>query len=411
MTAALFFPTAVKGWGPSIESRLGIDPERALDRRLDARIIWFHILAFGAGGTAKPFINLYFLEIGLREAQIGFLQGLVSAGVAMTTPALGYLADRTQQFRRLLALSSFTKGLGAFLLPLNTAWNWLIGAHGLRALSAGTQNAIMTRLTLRHIEDSPHIGFGSVRFWGMLSMAVTSVVGGILVRDRSIAILFPISGFLSLLSLIFVGGFPSKVTDDVQAPAHPKELGRSPSLLLLFALIFFFNLSWIGPDTFAYVYLADDLGAPNDFIGYLGGINMLSRLLGFRFADSVLDRLGPANTLGAAIALHIAAWLGFAAISDPSPALFFSLLLGVAWSLYFVSMVVILERVSASHQSGVDQMFAMNSLPMAAAMVGQPLSGWLLEQAGGPGMFLVVSLLAVLTLLILFRGRQHLRRR
>jgi MFS family permease len=143
---------------------------------LDWRIIVYYLLAFGSGGVIKPFLNLYLVEVGLTGTQIGIMQGWTALVAIFVTPLIGLLADRTQRHRFVLGLVAFTKGISAPLMPLSNAWLWLTTTVSLRVISAGAHDAILNRLTLTRLKQNHSQKLGSVRFWGSLSFAATSML-------------------------------------------------------------------------------------------------------------------------------------------------------------------------------------------------------------------------------------------
>lgn len=381
---------------------------------LDGRIVTFYLLAFAAGGIVQPFLNIYLAEAGLSGAQIGLLHGVTAGATILIMPFIGVLADRSQRHRLLLRLMVALKGLLPALIPLSNAWLWLLFTAGGRVLAAQAHDAILNQLTLGWLRQRGRRNFGSVRFWGSLSFAATSLLAGWLARDRSLTVLFPLAGATGLAAVFFVGGFPQQLAAR-RGAKNPAGLllsknavtRRSPLLLFLFVVIFLFTLGKEGPYTFAYVYLKKGLGAGTALIGLLGAITSLAPLLAFYIADRLIQARGPATTMATAFFLFAITWGGYAIITTPLLAVPLAFLLGFANALFMVGMVVAVGDLGRPEQGATDQMLAQLAVPGLAAVVAQPASGGIYDAFGGPLLFaldaVVVLLAAVLLLLVIRR--------
>jgi MFS family permease len=324
------------------------------------------------------------------------------------TPLIGLLADRTQRHRFVLGLAAFTKGIAAPLMLLSNAWLWLTTMVSLRVISAGAHDAILNRLTLARLKENHSQKLGSVRFWGSLSFAATSMLAGMVARGRSVAVLFPLAGVLGAVAVFFVGAFPAQMAERQSVRALRERLPkRSPHLLLLLLIIFLFTFGRSGPETFAYVFLAEDLGAGNDLIGILGALTWLAALPAYYVADWLLRRWGSVFTMAISFSLYILGWGGYALIPRPALALPLAALEGFGQALYLVSMVILLSQLDLRERAAIDQMLAQLTVPGLARMIAQPVSGWLFDTLGGRSLFAFDTVVVLLTVgLLLARANR-----
>jgi Na+/melibiose symporter-like transporter len=283
-------------------------------------------------------------------------------------------------------------------MPLSNAWLWLTTTVSLRVISAGAHDAILNRLTLARLKQNHSQKLGSVRFWGSLSFAATSMLAGMVARGRSVAVLFPLAGVLGTMAVFFVGAFPARMAERRFVRASRERLPkRSSHLWLLFLVIFLFTLSRSGPETFAYVFLAEDLGAGNDLIGLLGALTWLAALPAYYAADGLLRRWGAVSTMAISFGLYILGWGGYVLIPHPSLALPLVALQGFGQALYLVSMVILLGELGPPERAATDQMLAQLTVPGLAGMIAQPVSGWIFDVMGGRTLFVFDAVVVLLT--------------
>ena len=369
------------------------------------RIIAFFILAFAAGGVVQPFLNLYLVEVGFSGAQVGVLLGYTSFAIVIVTPLLGWLADRTQRHRLLLGIIVAIKGLSVPAMLLSTGWVWLALTVSVRMMTAGAQDALMNRLTMAHLKERGQTNFGSIRLWGALSFAATSLLAGWLARDQSVSVLFPLSGILGLLAALCVTGFPTRIAARSESAAPQPALRRSSALLTLFMLIFFLTLGRSGYETFSNIYISTTLGASNTWIGLLGAIASLTPVFAFALADTILCRFGKINTLLLGSALSALAFLLLAFAPSPLWTVPAVICNGAAGAFYLVGLVNLLSQLGNPAQAATDQMLAQLTLPGLAGMVAQPVSGWVFDAYGGQTMLILGA--AITALCVLFVVFKH----
>ncbi len=376
---------------------MNIEKTTAPRPRLDWRIIAFYIFAFAAGGVIQPFLNIYLVEVGLTGTQIGVIQGWAALVAIVITPFIGLYADRTQRHRFLLGLIVFIKGISAPLLLLSTAWGWLAALVSVRVVTSKTQDALMNRLTLSWLKERGSLNLGSVRFWGALSFAATSLLAGYLATGRSVGVLFPLAGLMGVIAVFFVGVFPAQMAARRPGPSREKLFSRRPpALLFLLLIIFVYWLSRSGAETFIYVHLSANLGAANPMIGLLGAVAGLSPIPALYLADWLRQRHGPVITMAMGIGLYGLAWLGLALITLPALAIPLNMLQGFGQALYMVSMVILMGEFGRPEQAATDQMLAQLTVPGLAGLLAQPVSGWLFDTLGGSALFGIDAALAFL---------------
>jgi MFS family permease len=378
--------------------------------RRDWRIVGFYIFAFAAGGVVKPFLNLYLIEVGLSGSQIGVLQGGTAFVAVVVTPLIGVLADRTQRHRLLLAGIVFVKGLSAPLLLISNAWAWLATWVSVRVITSQVQDALMNRLTLAHLQAHKRTNLGSVRFWGALSFAATSLLAGWLARDDSVSVMFPLAGIAGTAAVLFVGAFPAQIAErSLRGIAQPSLPKRSPQLWFAFGIIFLFAFSLSGWETFGFVFLGEEMGAGNDVIGFLGAVSGLAPLPAFYGADWLIRRGGAVMAMAISFGLYGIGWAGLVIINRPEAALPLIVVQGFGHALFMISMILLIGGLGQPERAATDQMLAQLTVPGLASMIAQPASGWMFDQLGGRVLFGLDAVLVWTVMVLVFVRRDTIK--
>jgi predicted MFS family arabinose efflux permease len=181
---------------------------------------------------------------------------------------------------------------------------------------------------------------------------------------------------------------------------------RSPKILFLYLLIFFFSLSESGPETFTNVFLVEVLGAGNDLIGLVGAVLWLVPIIGFYAADRLIKRIGYTLTMATSFALFAVAWSGYALIHRPFSALLFVSFQGFAQALYLISLFILLSEFGFPARASTDLMLAQMTIPGLAKILAQPASGWIYSRFGGRVLFTLDVVIVLITMVLLLSTRR-----
>ncbi|MBN1284668.1 MAG: MFS transporter [Anaerolineae bacterium] len=387
--------------------RLSRTSTPAVTRR-DWRLIFFYVLAFASGGVIRPFLTIYLVEIGMTGAQIGVLQGVTALITVAVTPLIGVLSDRTQRHRAMVGGILFIKGVASTLMPLSNAWWWIGITFTLRVITAEAHDAIGNRLTLAKLQNNTRLNFGAVRVWGMVAYAATVVVTGWAARGRSASVLFWVAGVMCTMVLFTLGTFPARITE-ASTPRH-SPTKRSPELLFVLFIIFLLSLGRNGADAFVNVFIVEEFGVDNDFIGLLTGIGSLVPIFAYYLADWMIDRWDAVVTLAAGLGCFAVSWGGYLLIDSPWLALPLITLQEFGSSVYVVSMVVLLGKLGRPEHAVTDQMIGQLTVPGLAAIFAQPVSGWMFDALGGRALFALDAAVLALTIALLLWRRGALQR-
>lgn len=372
-------------------------------------IIGFFVFAFAAGGVIQPFLMLYLKEVGLSGIQIGAIQGWTALISVLLTPLIGVFADHSQRHRFLLGLIVLLKGISAPLMLISNAWVWLVSMVGLRIITAGAQDALMNRLTIAYLKGNERSNFGSIRFWGALSFACTSLLAGLAARGRSVGVLFPLAGILALAAVLFVTAFPARIVNlkRITDPAGKRGFKPTPALISLYLVIFLFTLSKSGYETFGFVFLSTKLGAGNELIGVMGALAGIAPIPAYYLADLLLKQWGQVWTMVTGLGFFGLGFAGFALLTNPWGALPLVIFIGFGTALFLVSLVIMLGDLGLPERAATDQMLAQLTVPGLAGIFALPLGGWIFDSSGGRVLFgLEAGMVLVTIAFLLFLARR-----
>ena len=175
------------------------------------RIFWFFYMA--ALGAIFPFISLYLNEYqGIDGVQLGFALAVGPLFGIVISPLWGYIADRTGQRKKVLAIAVLGSSIGYLTIPTATNFLSLLILLGILAIFSSPAMALASSLSFGILGKTNVINFGTIRVWGTIGYLVSVILVPFLLifiegseRSKisySLKLIFPIAAALSLIAVI-----------------------------------------------------------------------------------------------------------------------------------------------------------------------------------------------------------------
>jgi MFS family permease len=171
--------------------------------------IRFLYFFFTAGlGIFVPYINVYYLSIGLSGLQIGAL-GTIGPLIGVFSSIVWSIAsDRFGRPRLLFSLALMGTLMAVVLLANAKVFVWLIPAVMLFSLFSSPIPAMLDSTIFRLLGNQPE-RYGRYRAFGPLGFIAPSALIGFLLKRAGLGALFPAYGLTLLLCLLVSFGLPN----------------------------------------------------------------------------------------------------------------------------------------------------------------------------------------------------------
>src|SRR4051794_23488314 len=137
----------------------------------------FYLGFWGIIGVYAPFLNVYFVRLGLSGRQLGLLATLYPLMTMVVAPMLSAVADRRGWRVPLLALGVAGMVVALVLLRLPKTFVLLLPLMAFLALVRSpispVADSLIARMAVRHRLD-----YGRLRVWGSISFAIIALACG-----------------------------------------------------------------------------------------------------------------------------------------------------------------------------------------------------------------------------------------
>ena len=386
------------------------------------RDLWFaraYYFAFmGGWGFILPFINLFYISLGLSGKQIGTI-GSVSAIVGLVvSPLLVAEIKKRPQARGILQASLMLGAIAYFLLGQQTAFLPILLIVFLQSLvGAGIMPASDAMAV--HVSQEAGTGYGSVRLWASVGWIITVLASGWLIERAGFE-----AGFLGV-SLMWLTGalvtlliqprffispdFAQKQRSNVRTAL--KHIARDRTLLGYAIAVVFMGFLNNGVLQFENVFLSQ-LGASKQLISVAGILSAIVEIPFMVYADRYVRRMGGHHVLLLAIIMTLfqrAAILLFPSIVTIMIIRFVG---GVAFSFMAIASVFLISSRTEPNETGTVLAIYTVTLGGLVNMLAAPVSGAIFDAIGARWLYLLsVSgyALGFLTMWLTRPGVEHAR--
>jgi PPP family 3-phenylpropionic acid transporter len=350
---------------------------------------WVYFTFMGGWGFLFPFLNLYYVSLGLRGTQIGMIASTASIVGLISAPVWASQVKRFTNPRIFLQAALLCSATAYLLIGHQDAFLPILLFAGLQSVS-GAGILPLTDSMAVTVSREAGTGYGSVRMWGSLGwIAAVPLSGWLMERLGFRAGFWGI--FLALLlsaALLFLID-PKQFTDHQPAGEKPQGGMRlavrrvlEDRTLLGFALaLIFVGFLNNGVLQFENVFLSK-MGATKQLISFAGILSAIVELPFMLFADRIIQRYGAHRLMFSALFFNI--FLRLTVLSFPAivTIMVVRFIGGISFSLYTVSFVgLISERTSPGERGTVLVLYTV-TIAGVVSIVAAPIFGAIFDAIG-----------------------------
>ena len=354
---------------------------------LKALLFCFH----AANSIIVTFMPLYLQQKDFSGQEIGWVLAVGPAAAIIAQPFWGYMSDKYKTVKRMLlicisgllagSLLFFQADLLPMLLLLAAVFFFFISPVG----------ALSDSLTQRKSEQL-HINFGSIRTWGSIGFALSSLLVGRLLGVIGVENMvwpyfaFGVAAFIACLSLTDVKVEPGSAVNfrDIN-----KLVKNAPFLIFLF-LIAFMTITHRANDSFMGLYMIQ-LGGSEGMVGMAWFAGVASEALIFATAGYWFSKFHPLIYIIGAGLLYSTRWFIYSAVDDPAIIVALQFLHGFTFGVFYLSSFQYVSRLipptlqSTGHLVFVTVFFGMSGI------IGSLVGGELIDTAGGSTLYFAMA--------------------
>lgn len=357
---------------------------------------------YAAIGVYFTFINVYFRNAGLSGTDIGLLN-MISALVGVAgSIGWGYLSDLTSKPHIIISAGAAGALISAQFIPhVSGFWAFLLFSS-LGSLMNSAPGTLVDSTTLVLLGNQRE-DYGRYRLGGSFGYIIATILSGFIFQRFGLQLIFP--GYGIVMGSFAVAALWLPAVSIHIGSQGSKKIGmmiRQSTWLIFISCIF---LCWIGVNasiSFLSVSL-NAMGASQSLIGIASTIPAMVEIPFMFFSGALLRRFGPVRLMALSMVLMVMRYFLLGWMPTPVWAIPINTLNGPAFVFFWNSAITYANRMAPKGMAGTAQGLIASTTNLAG-VVSSLLTGWLFDQLGPNGIFVVMAFLALGALLIFTLG-------
>jgi MFS transporter, PPP family, 3-phenylpropionic acid transporter len=359
------------------------------------RAATIYIIMFAAVAAWAPFLQQYYMSLGIDLPLIGLLAAFTSATALVSAPIWGAIHDRIPNSRLLIPIAAVVGASGAVMMRFSGASPLLVVGAATWAIGmSGTSPMLDVRVL--SLVGADRARYGWIRACGSASFIVFAPLVGLLVDARGLAAIFVI-----VVPSMLVAGFASVALPARPASVRTASLRKAPGAVLRHRPILLFligaSVAWMAMSSqsaFFSIYLRD-LGAPASMVGWTWAVAALLEVPVMFMFPWLARRFGLERLIVAGACFTVTRQIANVVFTAPALLLGCSIIQGVGYGLMLIGGVTFVSlqapKGTAATAQGIFQGVTVN----LAAIVGSGVGGQLAGLLGIRGLYAVSAGLGV----------------
>ena len=345
------------------------------------------------------FLPLYLQYKGLNGTEIGWVLAIGPFASIISQPFWGYLSDKYKTVKKMLIISVIGMLIASIIFFQMNHLIAILIIGSIFYFFSSPVGALSDSLAQRRALQL-NVSFGSIRTWGSVGFAFSSLIVGELLSRIGIGyMVFPYVFFGSILLVV---AFFIKDVETDSTPVSFKDvqllLKNFPYLLFLLIMLFI-TVTHRASDSFIGLYIAE-LGGGENLVGIAWFVGVISEAIVFALAAFWFRKFHPITFTILASVLYTFRWLLYGSIESPYTVIAFQFLHGATFGIFYVATFDFVTRLIPKHLQATGHLIFYSVFFGISGIIGSLAGGSILEHFGGSTLYYSMGIMAFIGVLL-----------
>ena len=365
------------------------------------RTLKLFIFHFHATNTIIiSFLPLYLKYKGLSGTEIGWVLAIGPFASIISQPFWGYLSDKYKTIKRMLIISIVGMLIMSFIFfQMDTLTTILLFGAFFYFFSSPV-GALSDSLAQRRALQL-EVPFGSIRMWGSIGFAFSSlVIGELLARIGIQHIVWP---YIIIGSILLMIAFKVTDVETDETPINLKDMliiaKNVPFLVFLF-IIMFVTVTHRANDSFISIFITE-LGGSEGLAGMSWFIALVSEATIFATAGYWFRKYNPVTFLIIGGIIYALRWLIYGITTNPYIIIVLQLMHGMTFAVFYVAAIDYVTRIIPSRLHSSGHLIFYSVMFGISGIIGSLGGGAMMEYFGLHSLYFIMGTMATFGVILL----------
>lgn len=353
------------------------------------------------------FLPLFLQYKQLTGKEIGLVLAIGPLATIISQPFWGFLSDKYKTVKKMLIISVIGMLLFSIVFFNMEHLVTLLIFGALFYFFSSPVGALSDSLAQRQA-DNLNVSFGSIRTWGSIGFAFSSLMIGEFLNIFGIQfIVWPYISFgLILLIIVFK-------TADVKSDSAParfsdvKLLMTNKPFITFLILMMFITITHRVNDSFIGLYIAE-LGGSERFVGVSWFVSLISEATVFALAFIWFKRKNALNFIVLASFVYVVRWLLFSFVDNPIHIIGLQVLHGFTFAIFYLAALYFVTRLIPKMLKATGHLFFYSVFFGVSGIIGSLGGGIIIDLFNGEILYFMNGIVALIGAVSLFIYRKKI---
>lgn len=341
------------------------------------------LFSFHATNTIiLSYLPLYLKYKGLNGTEIGWVLAVGPFASIFSQPFWGYLSDKYKTIKLMIQICVVGLLITSILFfQMNTLIAILL-MGSIFYFFTSPIGALGDSLAQRSADDLG-VSFGTIRTWGSIGFAFSSlVIGGILTKVGIQYMIWPYL-FFGVMALLVTFKLPDvKVESDPIRLKDVTALIANKPFVIFLVFMLFITITHRANDSFIGLYIAQ-LGGTESLVGVAWFVGVMSEAAIFAFASFWFKKYHPLVFIIIAGVLYTLRWFLFAVVNSPLQIIGLQVLHGLTFGIFYLAAFDYVSRLIPKLLQSTGHLVFFATFFGVSGIIGSLAGGALIDSYGG----------------------------
>jgi MFS transporter, PPP family, 3-phenylpropionic acid transporter len=366
------------------------------------RLKGFNFFYFSLFALFISFLPIYASHVGIAKTQIGLILGMGSLISIIAQPLWGMVSDKYRTIKKvLLLILAASVMIGTIMYQTSHMWSLMVLVALMNIFYLPT-DPLVESLNFQTTQRQG-VSFGSVRMFGAMGFAVTSLLAGYAMQQWGMGSLSWIFlGFGTAALLLCMG------LTDVTASAKPalfhhlKDFFLQSHTLTFFLVVLIVAIPHKMNDTFVGLYM-EQLGGNLRLTGMAWSVMTITETIFFAISARLIKPGRERLFMAVAAGMYALRFLLSSFAQHPYELVALQVFQGVTFVLFYVGGMQYLYSIVPEQWKSTGQTMLTVMFFGVSGIIGSTIGGWLIDEWGGAALYRIMAAVAAIGFLLSFK--------
>lgn len=346
------------------------------------------------------FLPLYLQHKGLSGTEIGWVLATGPLASIFAQPFWGYMSDKFKTVKWILLICVIGLILGSTIFFQMTTLVSILIVGAIFYFFTTAIGGLGDSLAQRRA-DELKINFGSIRTWGSIGFATSSLLIGLLLNEIGIQFIYWPYLFFGTIALIVILKLKDVTVDSTPVQLKDiKQIITNKPLIIFLTLILFLTISHRANDSFLGIYIIE-LGGSESLVGIAWFVGVVTEAIVFATAIKWFKKYKTMVFIILSGVIYSIRWVLYSFVTDPLLIVGLQFMHGISYGIFYVAAFEYVTRLIPKLLQSTGHLVFYAIFFGVSGIIGSLLGGLAIDHFGGNMLYLFMGALSFIGVILL----------